>query len=94
MRSGWVERLGRLLPEEIARDLLQPALADLLRQELGAGAKGYYVEQLLAKLDVMGNFAQWWARGLVDTSQIWFYAGGTMFFLFLTVLSFSARRVA
>jgi hypothetical protein len=30
----------------------------------------------------------------VDTSQIWFYAGGTMFFLFLTVLSFSARRVA
>lgn len=69
-------------------------LPDLLRQELGAEAKGYYVEQLLAKLDVMGNFAQWWARGLVDTSQIWFYAGGTMFFLFLTVLSFSARRVA
>ena len=29
MRSGWIERLGRLLPEEIARDLLQPALADL-----------------------------------------------------------------
>jgi len=29
MRSGWIERLGRLLPEEIGRDLFQPALADL-----------------------------------------------------------------
>jgi ABC-2 type transport system permease protein len=69
-------------------------LPEMVRQELGEGVNSYYVEELLAKLDVMGNFAQWWARGLVDTSQIWFYAGGTMFFLFLTVLSFSARRVA
>jgi putative ABC transport system permease protein len=29
MRSGWVERLARRLPEDIRRDLFQPALADL-----------------------------------------------------------------
>lgn len=69
-------------------------LPELLRQELGTSAQNYYVDQLLQKLDVMGNFAQWWARGLVDTSQIWFYVGGTAFFLFLTVQSFQARRVA
>lgn len=69
-------------------------LPEMLRSELGEHAKGYYMEQWIAKLDVMGNFAQWWARGLVDTSQVWFYVGGTMFFLFLTSLSFSARRVA
>jgi ABC-2 type transport system permease protein len=69
-------------------------LPELLRQELGATAQEPLVEQVLSKLDVMGNFGQWWARGLVDTSQIWFYLGGTMFFLFLTVLSFGARRVA
>ncbi len=69
-------------------------LPDMLRNELGELATGYYADQWITKLDVMGNFAQWWARGLVDTSQVWFYAGGTMFVLFLTALSFSARRVA
>ncbi len=69
-------------------------LPDMLRRELGEAAQNFYVDQLLQKLDVMGNFAQWWARGLIDTSQIWFYVGGTAFFLFLTTLSFSARRVA
>ncbi|MGE3175500.1 MAG: ABC transporter permease [Planctomycetota bacterium] len=69
-------------------------LPSLLRSELGEAAQNYYVGELLQKIDVMGNFAQWWARGLIDTSQIWFYFGGTAFFLFLTVLSFSARRVA
>lgn len=51
-----------------------------------------YLATLLQQLDVMGNFGQWWARGLIDTSQIWFYAGGIAFFLFLCLLSFSTRR--
>jgi ABC-2 type transport system permease protein len=69
-------------------------LPDLLRSELGGLADNVYVAELLSKVDVMGNFTLWWARGLVDTSQVWFYFGGTAFFLFLTMLSFSARRVA
>ncbi|MEC7582994.1 MAG: ABC transporter permease subunit [Planctomycetota bacterium] len=59
-----------------------------------ASTDNLYVAQLLEKIDVLGNFNLWFARGLIDTSQIWFYVGGTAFFLYLTTLSFSARRVA
>lgn len=69
-------------------------LPRLVRANLGVLAEQYYVAQLLDKFDVSTNFAQWFARGLIDTSQIWFFAGGTAFFLFLTVQSFGARRVA
>ncbi len=69
-------------------------LPQILRANLGQLAENLYVAQLFDKLDVGGNFAQWFARGLIDTSQIWFYVGGTAFFLFLTVMSFGARRVA
>jgi ABC-2 type transport system permease protein len=69
-------------------------LPQRLASALGEQAANPYVAELLQKLDVLGGFRQWFARGLIDTSQIWFYAGGTAFFLFLTVLSVSARRIA
>jgi ABC-2 type transport system permease protein len=65
-----------------------------LAAALGDVRGNLYVAELLQKLDVMGSFQQWFARGLIDTSQIWFYAGGVLFFLFLTQLSIGARRIA
>lgn len=70
------------------------ALPTHLRAQSSAGAENLYVAQLLEKVDVLGNFRLWFARGLIDSSQIFFYAGGIAFFLFLTTLSCSSRRVA
>lgn len=61
---------------------------------LGEAAQNYYVRELLDKLDVMRNFSDWFARGLIDTSQVAFYAGGIAFFLSLTCISLAARRIA
>lgn len=61
---------------------------------LGEAANDYYLRELLDKLDVMRNFADWFARGLIDTSQVAFYVGGVLFFLFLTTVSVASRRVA
>lgn len=61
---------------------------------LGETAENYYVRELLDKLDVMGNFREWFARGLIDTSQVAFFVGGVLFFLFLTTVSLSSRRIA
>ena len=69
-------------------------LPGMLRTRVVAGQDDLYLNQLLEKFDVLGNFNLWFARGLIDTSQIWFFVGGTAFFLFLTTLSISARRVA
>jgi hypothetical protein len=66
----------------------------MLANSLGATGQNYYVRELLDKFDVMGNFANWFARGLIDTSQIVFYLGGVAFFLFLTGVSLSSRRIA
>lgn len=68
-------------------------LPQLLAAQLGETAQNYYVRELLDKLDVMRNFTEWFARGLVDTSQIAFYVGGVLFFLFLTTISLSSRRI-
>jgi len=54
----------------------------------------YYMREILSKLDVYGNFSNWFARGLVDTSQVVFYLGGIGFFLFLTWTSLTSRRQA
>ena len=54
----------------------------------------YYVRELLDKFDVMRNFSEWFARGLIDTSQVVFYLGGIAFFLFLCTISLSSRRLA
>ena len=69
-------------------------VAPVLRPELGEYAQNYYVQELLAKLDVGTNFRDWFARGLIDTSQVAFYVGGIAYFLFLTTVSVSSRRVA
>jgi ABC-2 type transport system permease protein len=61
---------------------------------LGEHAEAYYVRELLDKLDVMRNFSEWFARGLIDSSQVAFYLGGIAFFLFLTTTSLSSRRIA
>jgi ABC-2 type transport system permease protein len=60
------------------------------RQFVGSG---YYVRELIDKLDVMRNFSEWFARGLIDTSQVAFYLGGIAFFLGLTGISLAARRI-
>jgi hypothetical protein len=66
----------------------------MLANNLGAAGQNYYVRELLDKFDVMGNFANWFARGLIDTSQVAFYVGGIVFFLCLTGISLAARRIA
>lgn len=62
--------------------------------QLGELAQHYYVRELLQKLDVSRSFSEWFARGLIDSSQIAFYVGGMLFFLFLTTVSLSSRRIA
>ncbi len=62
--------------------------------QLGDLGQNYYVRELLAKLDVMRNFGDWFARGLVDTSQVAFYLGGIVCFLGLTTISLASRRIA
>ena len=57
-------------------------------------ADRYYLRELLEKFDVLGNFNLWFGRGVIDTSQVAFYAGGMLFFGFLTAVSLSSRRIA
>jgi ABC-2 type transport system permease protein len=68
-------------------------LPDKLRHYVGDPKESPLLAHLVEQLDVAGNFQQWFARGLIDTGQLWFYVGGALFFLFLTVQTFSARRV-
>lgn len=68
--------------------------SNMLRSALGADSNEYYVRELITKLDVYGNFSNWFARGLIDTSQVAFYIGGIGFFLFLTWTSLTSRRMA
>jgi len=66
----------------------------LLALQLGDLQRNYYVRELLAKIDVTTNFSEWFARGLIDTSQVAFYIGGIAFFLGLTWISIVTRRKA
>jgi ABC-2 type transport system permease protein len=75
-------------------DYLLLQSAQMLASNLGPLAQEYYVRELLDKLDVMRNFSEWFARGLIDTSQVAFYVGGIVFFLCLTGISLAARRIA
>jgi ABC-2 type transport system permease protein len=70
------------------------ALPRLVIARFGGTIDNYYVRELLTKVDVMGNFRDWFARGLIDTSQVAFYVGGITFFLFLTAISLTSRRLA
>ncbi|MEM7202588.1 MAG: ABC transporter permease [Planctomycetota bacterium] len=51
-----------------------------------------WAETLLEQINVADHLTNWFARGLVDTSQIVFYLAGTAFFLFMTVKSLESRR--
>jgi ABC-2 type transport system permease protein len=57
-------------------------------------ANQYYLRELLDKLDVMRNFSEWFARGLIDSSQVVFYLGGKVIFLFLCGITQQSRRIA
>lgn len=61
--------------------------------DLGPRAQ-YYVRELFDRLDVMRNFSEWFARGLIDSSQVVFYLGGIAFFLCLCGISLQSRRIA
>jgi ABC-2 type transport system permease protein len=65
----------------------------MVPRQFGGPGTSYYVRELIDKFDVMRNFNEWFARGLIDTSQIAFYLGGIGFFLGLTAISLSARRI-
>jgi ABC-2 type transport system permease protein len=75
-------------------DFLLLRVPQQLGTVLGDAAGNYYVRELLDKLDVQRNFSEWFARGLVDTSQVAFYIGGIAFFLCLTGISLASRRIA
>ena len=51
-----------------------------------------WVQVIYQHVNVFDHLSNWFARGLVDTSQVVFYLGGSMFFLFLTVKSMESRR--
>lgn len=75
-------------------DLALMRLPQQIGAQLGELGSNYYVRELLDKLDVMRNFSEWFARGLIDTSQVAFYVGGIAFFLGLTGISLASRRIA
>jgi ABC-2 type transport system permease protein len=52
-----------------------------------------WVAEVFEKISVQSHFGVWFARGLVDTSQVAFYLGGTAFFLFLCTQCLAARRL-
>lgn len=60
----------------------------------GTDFDNYYARELMVKCDVFGNFSNWFARGVIDTSQVVFYLGGIAFFLALTGVNLSSRRLA
>lgn len=70
------------------------AAPGVLYQQLQPWLENYYVAEMFQKFNVSDHFANWFARGLLDSSLIVFYLGGTGFFLFLTTLGLAARRVA
>ncbi len=51
-----------------------------------------WVRTLFEQVNVYQHLQNWFGRGLIDTSQIVFYLGGTFFFLVLTTRSLESRR--
>ena len=47
---------------------------------------------LFEQANVVEHLSRWFGRGLIDSSRVVFYLGGTAFFLFLTLRSLEARR--
>ncbi|MHC5064444.1 MAG: ABC transporter permease [Planctomycetota bacterium] len=65
--------------------LLAPYLSGLEGFESAA-------QTILEQINVYDHLTRWFARGLVDTSQIVFYIAGICFFLFLTTKALEGRR--
>lgn len=55
-------------------------------------AESPFLRTLFEQLNVTDHLANWFTRGLIDTSQVAFYLGGTGFFLFLTVKALESRK--
>ena len=69
------------------------AWPSLVGSLIPAEAKGIgWVQTIYQHVNVFDHLSNWFARGLVDTSQVVFYVGGSVFFLFLTVKSMESRR--
>lgn len=65
----------------------------LLEQTVATHAGDYpWIATIYEQINVMSHLQNWFTRGLIDTSQVVFYAAGTFFFLFLTVKSLESRR--
>ena len=69
-------------------------LPGVLHRHVAPWLDNPWVRQVYEKVWVFDHFSNWFARGLLDTSQVVFYLGGIAFFLFLTVLSLGTRRLA
>ncbi len=52
----------------------------------------YFVRMLHEQTNVIDHLGNWFGRGMVDSGKVMFYVGGTLFFLFLTVMSLGSRK--
>lgn len=69
------------------------AWPSLIGSVIPASAQGIsWVETIYRHVNVFDHLSNWFSRGLIDTSQIVFYVGGSLFFVFLTVKSLESRR--
>ncbi len=60
---------------------------------LGSFQEDYHlVRVMFEQINIPEQLSLWFARGLIDSSQVLFYLSGTFFFLFLTTRSLEARK--
>ena len=52
----------------------------------------YYVTVFNEQSNVFDHLSNWFGRGQIDSSKIFFYVGGTIFFLFITIRSLESRK--
>ncbi len=65
----------------------------LLNDLLGGGVdQAYLLQVFLRQINVNDHLSSWFGRGLINSSHLLFYIGGTMTFLFFTVKSLESRR--
>ncbi len=79
--SAMLFNTALLAGPDLLRPLLPPEVLELP-----------WVQTLLSQLNVYEHLSSWFARGLIDTSQVVFYLGGAAFFLFLTVKALGSKR--
>ena len=52
----------------------------------------YYINVFNEQSNVFDHLANWFGKGQIDSSKIFFYIGGTVFFLFLTIRCLESRK--